>query len=57
MKHVFTEEEFGEMRTLMEEVANKKLGTRHTSPIVTVFEERFQETFKKLAKGGRTPAL
>ena len=30
---------------------------RHTAPIVAVFEQRFEETFKRLAEGGRTPAL
>ncbi|CAK6977842.1 Hypothetical predicted protein [Scomber scombrus] len=57
MKHAFTEEELGEMMTFMENVANGKMGARHTAPIVTVFEERFEETYKRLAEGGRTPAL
>ena len=42
MKHAFTEEEPGEMRTFMEKVANGKMGARHTAPIVAVFEERFE---------------
>ncbi|XP_014680947.1 PREDICTED: uncharacterized protein LOC106820867 [Priapulus caudatus] len=57
MKHAFTEEELAEMRTFMEKVADGKMGARHTAPIVAVFEQRFEETFKRLAKGGRTPAL
>ena len=57
MKHAFTEEELGEMRTLMEKAADGKMGARHTDPVVVVFERRFEEIFKRLAKGGRTPAL
>ncbi|KAJ8385110.1 hypothetical protein AAFF_G00192510 [Aldrovandia affinis] len=45
------------MRTFMEKVADGKRGARHTAPIVAVFEQRFEETFKRLAEGGRTPAL
>ena len=30
---------------------------RHTDPIVALFEQKFKETFKQLAEGGRTPAL
>ena len=30
---------------------------RRWAPIVSVFEQRFEETFKRLADGGRTPAL
>ena len=37
MKHVFTEEELGEMTTFMEKVADGKMGARHTAPIVSVF--------------------
>ena len=33
------------------------MGARHTAPIVAEFEQRFEETFKRLADGGRTPAL
>ena len=33
------------------------MGARHTAPIVEVFKERFKNTFKTLAEGGRTPAL
>ena len=57
MKHAFTEEELGEMRTFMEKVADGKKGARHTAPIVAVFEQRFEETFKRLTKRGRTPRL
>lgn len=57
MKNIFTDEELGEMRTLIEKVADGKMGARHTAPIVAVFEQRFEETFKRLAEGGRTPAL
>ena len=39
MKHAFTEEELGEMRTLMEKVADGKMGAGHTDPVVVVFEE------------------
>lgn len=31
-----------------------KMGARHTAPIVAVFEKRFEETFNRLAKNGRT---
>ena len=41
----------------MEKVADRKIGERNTDPVVAVFEERFEETFKCLAEGGRTPAL
>ncbi|KAK0144248.1 Polyserase-2 [Merluccius polli] len=57
MKHAFTEEELGEIKTLMEKVADGKMGARYTDPVVVVFEQRFEEIFKRLAKGGRTPAL
>ncbi|KAI4804826.1 hypothetical protein KUCAC02_026439, partial [Chaenocephalus aceratus] len=57
MKHAFTEEELGEMRTFMEKVADGKMGARHTDPVVALFEQWFEETFKRLAEGGRTPAL
>ncbi len=57
MKHTFTVGEFDEMRTFMEKVANEKAGARHTAPIVAVFERRIEETFKRLAEGGRTPAV
>lgn len=45
------------MRTLMEIVGDGKMGARHTDPVIVVFEQRFEEIFKRLAKGGRTPAL
>ena len=57
MKHVFTGEELSEIRSTMEMVADKKLGARHTDPIVSLFKQRFEDTFKCLAEGGRTPAL
>ncbi|KAK5923153.1 hypothetical protein CgunFtcFv8_000149 [Champsocephalus gunnari] len=41
----------------MEKVADGKMGARHTDPVVALFEQRFEETFKRLAEGGRTPAL
>ena len=41
----------------MEKVADRKIGARNTNPVVAVFEERFEETFKRLAEGGRTRAL
>ena len=41
----------------MEKVADRKIGARNTDPVVAVYEERFEETFKWLAEGGRTPAL
>ena len=58
MKHAFTEQEFGEMRTFIEKVAHGKMGARNTDPVVAVFEQRFEETFKRLghhqyAKGAR----
>jgi len=45
MKPAFTEEH-GDMRTFMEKVANRKLGARHTDPVVSVsvFEQSFEET-------------
>ena len=45
------------MTSLIEEVADKKMGTQHTAPIVAILEQRFEDTFKQLAEGGRTPAL
>ncbi|KAI3378566.1 hypothetical protein SNEBB_000964 [Seison nebaliae] len=57
MKDAFTKEELGEMRTFMEKVADGKMGAKHTAPIVAVYEQRFEETFQRLAEGGRTPAL
>ena len=30
---------------------------RHKGPVVSVFEQRFEETFKRLAEGGRTPTF
>lgn len=57
MKFAFTEEERGYMKTFMEKVADGKMGARHTDPIVAVFEQKFEETFQRLAEGGRTPKL
>ena len=57
MKLAFNEEERCDMRAFMEKVADGKMGATHTHSIVAVFEERFEETFKRLAEGGRTPAL
>ena len=57
MKLAFTEEERGDMKTFMETVVDGKLDARYSDPVVAVFEQRFEETFKWLAKGGRTPAL
>ena len=57
MKLAFNEEERCDMRAFMEKVADGKMGARHAHSIVAVFEERFEETFKRLAEGGRTPAL
>ena len=54
MKNVFTDEELSEMTT---EVAGKKMGAQHTDPLIAFFEQRFEDTFKQLAEGGRTPAL
>ena len=45
------------MRTFMDKVADDRLGARHTSLIVAVLEQSFDETFKTLADGGRTFAL
>ena len=57
MKLTFTEEERGDMKTFMEKVADGKMGARHSDPVVAVLELRFEETFQRLAKRGRTPAL
>ena len=57
MQLAFTEKECDDMRAFMEEVADGKMGARHTDPVVAVFEKRFEEIFKRLAEGGRTPAL
>ena len=45
------------MRTFMEKVSDERLGARHTALIVAVFAQRFEKSFKRLAEGGRTPAL
>jgi len=57
MKLAFTDEELGDMRTFMQKVADGQMGARHTDPVVAVFQQRFEETFKQLAEGGRTPAF
>ena len=41
----------------MEKVADEKTGAWHTAPIVAVFKQKIEETLKRLAEGGRTPAL
>ena len=33
------------------------MGAQHPAPIIALFEQRFEETFKRLGEGGRTPAL
>ena len=35
----------------MDKIAHDKLGAIHTAPIVAVLEQRFDETFKRLAEG------
>ena len=57
MKHKFTEDELGDIRKLIEEVADGKMGARHTASIVEVCEQKFVNTFNPLAEGRRTPAL
>ena len=57
MRLAFNKEERGDMKTFMKTVADGKMGARHSDPVVAVFEQRFEDTFKRLAKGGRTPAL
>ncbi len=57
MKNVFTDDELSEMASHIEDVADKKIGAQHKTPIVALFEQRFADTFKKLADRGRTPAL
>ena len=37
MKHAFTEEELGQMRTFMEKVADGTMGARHTDQVVVIF--------------------
>jgi len=49
MKLAFTQEELSDMRTFMEMVATVKMGAKHTDPVVAVFEQRFEETFKEVA--------
>ena len=50
MKLAFTEEERGDMRTFTEKVADGKMGARHTDQVVAVFEQRFEETFKRTTR-------
>jgi len=38
-------------------MANEKLGAKQTTPIVGVVEQKFEENFKRLAKGEKTSAL
>jgi len=47
IKLAFTEEELSDMRTFMEKVTAVKMGAKHTDPVVAVFEQRFEETFKE----------
>jgi len=49
IKLAFTEEERGDLKTFLEKVIDGKMGARHTDPVVVVFEQRFTETFKRLA--------
>ena len=35
------------MRTFMEKVTAVKMGAKHTDPVMAVFEQRFEETFKE----------
>jgi len=44
------------MKTFIDKMADGKMGARHIEPLVAVSEQRFEETFKRLAEG-RTPAL
>jgi len=48
MKLAFTEE-LSDMRTFMENVTAVKMGAKHTDPVVSVFEQRFEETFKEVS--------
>ena len=57
MKNIFTDDELDEMTILIEKVADEKMGAQHTAPIIALFEQRFEETFKRLGEGVRTPAL
>ena len=57
MKPSSIEEELGDMRSFTENVANDKMGTRHTDPVVALFEKGFEEPFKRLAEGGRTATV
>ena len=57
MKLAFIEEEPGDIRTFMEKVADEKIGARYSDPVVAVFEQKFEETFKQLEELGRTLAL
>ena len=50
MKNIFTDEELGEMRTLIENVADGKMGAQHTAPIVAVFEQRLKKPSKDLPR-------
>ena len=48
MKLAFTEEELSDMRTFMDS-GYCEMGAKHTDPVVAVFEQRFEETFKEVA--------
>ena len=57
MKLAFNEEERGDMKTLMEKMGDRKMGTRHSDSVVPMFEQRFEENFKRLANTERPPTL
>ena len=57
MNNIFTDDELDEKTILIEKVADENMGAQHTAPIIALFEQRFEETFKRLGEGGRTPAL
>jgi len=57
MKNIFTDDELDEITILIEKVADERMGAQRTASIVALFELRFEETFKRVGEGGRTPAL
>ena len=50
MKHAFTEEELGQMRTFMEKVADGTIGARHTDPVVVYMNRGLKKTSKDSLK-------
>ena len=46
-----------QLMNFMKMVVDGKMGAMHTDPVVEVFQQKFDETFKRLVEGGRTPAL